>query len=97
MANYSDSGLSVGARRPERENSMTDAEEHVTVRDGRACASRPNEAIVSTNKVYAARQHFGSSGDDPRRNFPARPFLVLFPEYEEEIIDILTDYLVGTK
>ena len=40
MANYSDSNLSVGARRPERENSMTDAEEHVTVRDGRACASR---------------------------------------------------------
>ena len=48
-------------------------------------------------KVYAAHQHFGSSGDDPRHNIPARPFLVLFPEYEEEIIDILTDYLVGTK
>lgn len=62
-----------------------------------AGAGRPNEAIVSTNKVYAARQHFGSSGDDPRHNIPARPFLVLFPEYEEEIIDILTDYLVGTK
>ena len=37
------------------------------------------------------------SGEDPRHNIPARPFLVLFPDYEEEIIDILTDYLVGTK
>jgi phage virion morphogenesis protein len=50
------------------------------------------EAGVSTGpgtEAYAATQQFGDDG----RNIPARPFLGLSDEDEQEVIDILGDFL----
>ena len=46
-----------------------------------------DSAVAGTNLVYAATHQFGS-GDDGR-NIPARPFLGVWPEHREAILDDL--------
>ena len=46
-----------------------------------------DSAVAGTNLVYAATHQFGS-GDDGR-NIPARPFLGLWPEHRDAILDRL--------
>ena len=49
-----------------------------------------NEATVSTNLRYAAIQHLGGeAGRGKSVTIPPRPFLVLAPEDEDEIADVL--------
>ncbi|MDE0291194.1 MAG: phage virion morphogenesis protein [Candidatus Dadabacteria bacterium] len=52
--------------------------------------SSRNEATVATNLRYAAIQHFGGeAGRGKKVKIPPRPFLVLAPEAEAEIADVL--------
>ena len=48
-------------------------------------------AVAGTNLIYAATHQFGS-GDDGR-NIPARPYLGLWDEHRDEVLDALTDHL----
>jgi phage virion morphogenesis protein len=53
-------------------------------------SSDDREAVVSTNLRYAALQHFGGeAGRGKKVKIPPRPFLVLTPEDEDEIVDVL--------
>lgn len=50
-------------------------------------------AIVGTNVVYAAIHQFGGeAGRGKKVDIPARPFLVLTPEDEEDILEDVQDY-----
>ncbi len=52
--------------------------------------SSDREAVVSTNLRYAALQHFGGeAGRGKKVKIPPRPFLVLAPEDEDEIVGVL--------
>lgn len=52
-----------------------------------------NEAVVGSNKVYAAIHQFGgNAGKHERAKIPARPFLKLTPEDEEDILQDVQDY-----
>ena len=51
-------------------------------------------AIVGTNKVYAAIHHFGgSTGRRHAANIPARPYLGLSKQAEQDIINTVSSYL----
>lgn len=55
-----------------------------------------NTQKAGTDVVYAATHQYGDSGRDKlgrARNIPARPFLGITPEDEEEIAALVTDYL----
>ena len=52
--------------------------------------SSDREAVVSTNLRYAAIQHFGGeAGRGKKVKIPPRPFLVLAPQDENEIVGVL--------
>ena len=51
-----------------------------------------DSAVTGTNLIYAATHQFGSGGDG--RNIPARPFLGLWPEHREDILDAIRKRLV---
>lgn len=61
-----------------------------------------DSAGVGTNKIYATTQHFGALKgafkSSPRKvpwgDIPARPFLGLGPDDEEEIVDTLAHFLM---
>ncbi|MDP2548077.1 phage virion morphogenesis protein [Oceanobacter sp. 4_MG-2023] len=57
----------------------------------------PDYAAVGTNKIYAAIHQFGGlPGMKPGpAAIPARPYLGLSPEGEQEIIEIVLGYLGG--
>ena len=44
-----------------------------------------NVVTIGTNVVYAPTHHYG----DPKRNIPARPFLVIRPEVEKRIMRLI--------
>lgn len=58
-----------------------------------------DKAVVGTNVAYAAIHHFGGkAGRGKKTKIPARPFLVLTAEDEEDILQDVQDYfrlLVG--
>lgn len=73
-------------------------------RSGRLAASIESgfddtSASVGTNVIYAAIQHYGgvTSPDSmiPNKEIPARPFLGLGEQHEDEILDILRDSLAS--
>lgn len=55
--------------------------------------SNNDEAIVGSNKVYAAIHQFGGmAGRNKSAKIPARPFLVLTPQDEADILQDVQDY-----
>lgn len=61
---------------------------------GSITSSHNNDnAIVGTNVVYAAIHQFGGkAGRGQKVEIPARPFLVLTPEDEEDVLQDVQDY-----
>ncbi|MCK8895383.1 phage virion morphogenesis protein [Haemophilus influenzae] len=52
-----------------------------------------NEAIVGTNEPYAAIHQFGGKAGRGRKvAIPARPFLILTPQDEADILEDIQDY-----
>lgn len=52
-----------------------------------------DQAIVGTNEPYAAIHQFGGKAGRGRKvDIPARPFLVLTPKEEEDILEDIQDY-----
>ena len=52
-----------------------------------------SEAIVGSNKVYAAIHQFGGKAGRGRKvEIPARPFLALTPQDEADILEDIQDY-----
>ncbi|PJG83775.1 phage virion morphogenesis protein [Caviibacterium pharyngocola] len=52
-----------------------------------------DNAIVGTNVAYAAIHHFGGkAGRGQKVDIPARPFLTLTPQDEDDIADGIQDY-----
>ena len=52
-----------------------------------------NQAMVGTGKPYAAiHQVGGKAGRNKKVEIPARPFLLLTPEEEEDILEDIQDY-----
>lgn len=52
-----------------------------------------DNAIVGTNEAYAAIHQFGGeAGRSKKVDIPARPFLTLTPEDEEDILQDVQDY-----
>lgn len=52
-----------------------------------------DNAIVGTNVAYAAIHRFGGkAGRGQKVDIPARPFLVLTPEDEEDVVQDVQDY-----
>ncbi len=55
-------------------------------------------ASIGTNKIYAPMMHFGgtTSPDSmiPNKEIPGREFLGLGPQDEDEVLDILGDFLM---
>ncbi|EFA28922.1 phage virion morphogenesis protein [Haemophilus influenzae HK1212] len=52
-----------------------------------------SEAIVGSNKVYAAIHQFGGkAGRNKRAEIPKRPFLTLTEEDKEDLLDDVQDY-----
>lgn len=52
-----------------------------------------NQAMVGTNEPYAAIHQFGGkAGRNKKVDIPARPFLLLTPEEEEDILEDIQDY-----
>lgn len=53
-------------------------------------------ALIGSNKVYAAIHQFGGTPDMPAgpRNIPARPYLGLDSHSENDLLDILGDFLL---
>lgn len=52
-----------------------------------------NQAMVGTNEPYAAIHQFGGkAGRNKKVEIPARPFLLLTPEEEEDILADIQDY-----
>ena len=55
-------------------------------------------AEVGTNlQDYAAIHHFGGTADMPAgpKGIPARPYLGLSPQHEQDLLEFLSDYLVN--
>lgn len=56
--------------------------------------SGANYALVGTNKIYAAIQHFGGkAGRGKKTEIPPRPFLALRPEDERRIMQRIEKHL----
>lgn len=52
-----------------------------------------NQAMVGTGKPYAAIHQFGGkAGRNKKVEIPARPFLLLTPEEEDDILEDIQDY-----
>lgn len=52
-----------------------------------------DQAMVGTNEPYAAIHQFGGKAGRGRKvDIPARPFLLLTPEEEEDILEDIQDY-----
>lgn len=52
-----------------------------------------NQAMVGTNEPYAAIHQFGGkAGRNKKVDIPARPFLLLTPEEEDDILEDIQDY-----
>ena len=55
-----------------------------------------NYAAVGTNKIYAAIHQFGGTSDmaPAPAAVPARPYLGLSPEGENEVLEVINSYLL---
>lgn len=52
-----------------------------------------DQAMVGTNEPYAAIHQFGGkAGRNKKVDIPARPFLLLTPEEEDDILEDIQDY-----
>ena len=80
---------SYAARRPEgrtllmSEDHMLDSITHLTM--------DKDSIEVGSNMIYAATHQYG----DDDRNIPARPYLGISDDNEEDLIDAVDDYLEG--
>lgn len=53
-----------------------------------------DHAVVGTNKVYAAIHQFGGkAGRNHAADIPARPFLMLADDDEQEVLDVIQRHL----
>lgn len=82
----------LGLKYPNKSGNILQGESG-DLRSGITAESNNNQAIVGSNKVYAAIHQFGGMAGRGRKvKIPARPFLQLTEQDEADILEDVQDY-----